>query len=836
MKAVIMAGGFGTRLRPLTSNLPKPMVPMANKPMMEHIVNLLKQHGFTELVVLLFFQAEVIQDYFGDGERFGVRMSYLIPQEDYGTAGAVKMAEELAGDGTVVVISGDVLTDFDLTKALSFHRDRGSKATILLTRVENPLPFGIVITDPAGRIEKFLEKPSWGEVFSDTINTGIYILESEVFRHIPRASEFDFSKDLFPRLMLDGVPLYGAVMDGYWKDVGNLAEYQLAHRHILERAVSVRFDGDRAGGRELYIGKDSSMDISVDARGTVLVGSDCRIGKNVRIENTVIGSNCVIEDDADLRGAVLWDHVYVGTGAHLAESVVASHCVVKEGASLADGVIVSDACTIGRHASLGSGVKVWPRKIVEDGATLATSLVWGEKWSRSIFGPYGVNGLANFEITPEFAARLGAAFGATFRKGSIVATSRDQHPASRMINRAFMTGVLSTGVNVYDYGIVPIPLARFLVKGEKGAGGVYTRRSPFDRELIDMKFFEERGIDLPTAKEKAIERFFFGEDFRRVVINETGEIYFPSHVEERYRRGFLGHFNVDAVAAREFKIVMDFSHGPSSSIFPNLLGKMNCDVIALNANQQAEQLTKTAADFESALRQLSNIVVSLKADLGFFLDAGGEKIVLVDHKGEVYPGEVLLPVLLDMLLEQGGPQAVSVPVNASMLVETIAGRRSASVRRTRTNDRALMEAALSQSGGVVGENTGGFIFPSFLPSYDGMFTIAKILELTALLKTTVNEVHRLLPATFMLRDAVPCSWECKGRAMRYLLEQTAGERVELVDGIKIWDGDGWCLAIPSPDKAYFDVWAESPTRRHAEELLAKVGALVAASVNERGGV
>lgn len=194
MKAVLMAGGFGTRLRPVTQNIPKPMVPLVNKPMMEHIINLLKKNDITDIVVLLFYQAEIIQDYFKDGEDFGVRISYVLPQEDYGTAGAVKLAEKYI-DGTFVVISGDVLTDFDLREAINFHKNKKSKATILLTRVQNPLPFGIVIFDEDGKITKFYEKPTWGEVFSDTINTGIYILEHEVLKHIPSNKEFDFSKD-----------------------------------------------------------------------------------------------------------------------------------------------------------------------------------------------------------------------------------------------------------------------------------------------------------------------------------------------------------------------------------------------------------------------------------------------------------------------------------------------------------------------------------------------------------------------------------------------------------------------------------------------------------------
>ena len=232
MKAIIMAGGFGTRLRPLTINLPKPMVPVANRPMMEHVVSLLARHGITDITSLLYYQADKIRSYFGDGHAFGVRMDYAQPQEDFGTAGAVRFAMDSV-DEPVLVISGDLVTDFDLDEAISWHRDKKSQATLLLTRVENPLAYGIVITDEEGHIIRFLEKPSWSEAFSDTINTGIYILEPEAVKLIPPKASFDFSRNLFPLMLANEMGLYGKIMDGYWKDVGNLGEYHHVHEDFF---------------------------------------------------------------------------------------------------------------------------------------------------------------------------------------------------------------------------------------------------------------------------------------------------------------------------------------------------------------------------------------------------------------------------------------------------------------------------------------------------------------------------------------------------------------------------------------------------------------------------
>src|ERR1035437_5482219 len=256
MKAIIMAGGFGTRLRPLTINIPKPMVPMVNKPMMEYIVTLLKENGFDDLLVMLYYQPEVIIRHFGDGAAYGVRMEYLRPQSDLGTAGCVKFAEKHLKD-TFLVISGDLLTDFNLKAALKAHQQKKSVATLVLTRSPNPLAYGVVIVNEDNRIQRFLEKPSWGEVFSDTINTGIYILEPSVLEHIPADRGFDFSKNLFPLLLEAKAPLFGHIAEGYWRDVGDLFEYRLAHVDILDKRVKVPFPSPKRKfkGGTAYVAK-----------------------------------------------------------------------------------------------------------------------------------------------------------------------------------------------------------------------------------------------------------------------------------------------------------------------------------------------------------------------------------------------------------------------------------------------------------------------------------------------------------------------------------------------------------------------------------------------------
>src|SRR5438105_3238395 len=316
-----MAGGEGSRLRPLTSNQPKPMLPLVNRPMMEHIVGLLKRHGFDDIVVTLAFMPNAIRTYFGDGSEFGVRMVYATEEQPLGTAGSVRNAmDEL--DERFLVISGDVLTDIDLAKIVAFHEEREALATVGLVAVENPLEFGIVITRDDGSIERFLEKPTWGQVFSDTINTGIYVLEPEIFDAIPAGEPVDFSADVFPELLADGAPLFGCVNEGYWEDVGNLEAYVRAHRDVLDGKVIIDVPGFRLT-EGVWLGEGAEIDPDAKIDGPAVIGDYCKVEAGAQLhEYSVLGSNVVVRDETFIERSVVHDNAYLGNGVRLRGCVI----------------------------------------------------------------------------------------------------------------------------------------------------------------------------------------------------------------------------------------------------------------------------------------------------------------------------------------------------------------------------------------------------------------------------------------------------------------------------------------------------------------------------------
>jgi mannose-1-phosphate guanylyltransferase/phosphomannomutase len=812
-----MAGGFGTRLRPLTEKLPKPMAYVANRPMMEHVVRLLAKEGITDLEVLLYFHPEKISSYFGDGAPWGVKMGYNTAEADYGTAGAVKDAEGRLS-GTFLVISADIITDFDLSRAIDFHRERNAAVTIVLTRVPNPLQYGIVLTEEDGRIIRFLEKPTWGEVFSDTINTGIYIIEPEVLSLIPPKRNFDFSKNLFPAMLQRGDRLLGYIAEGYWKDVGNLDEYLNVHLDILSGKVEIGFEGKKASQGNVWIGEKTKVDYTAELEN-VLLGRECVVGSGVNMTNVVVGDGCVIEDGAVIQSSVLWPRVAVGKGARILENIVGSDARIQRGAFLAERAVVSDHCDIGIDAVVKANVKVWPHKVVEDGAVLSSSLIWGEKWARSLFGAYGIVGLANIEISPEFAAKLGAAYAATFGRKVVLSTSRDSHKVSRMINRAIMTGMLSVGVDVHDYGVTPLPVVRFLSRSHRDErGGVHTRKSPFNPSFVDLKFFDDSGLDLPMGLEKNIENFFFREDFVRAEIDDTGGITFPVGGFDLYVDGFLKSVDAKAIAGRHYTIVLDYSYGSSSVIFPRILGQLGVETVALNAILDPGRITRTQEEFDRGLHHLAAIARSLSADFGVMLDTGGEKIFLVDEKGDALPDATALQVVCLLACRQARQGVVGVPVTASRNIEQIAGRFGMSVVRTRTLPRSLMETAARDGVAFAGDGTGGYVFPRFQPAFDGMFAMVKIMELLAAEGRTLSDILREIPPTAILHRKIPCAWENKGSLMRMLTTHAKGMPSQFIDGVKIFEGDDWALIYPSQDEAYFHLVVESGDRRDAEAL------------------
>ena len=818
MKAVVMAGGAGSRLRPLTISRPKPMVPMVSKPVIAHILDLLKRHGVHDVVVTLQYMAESVQGYFGDGHSLGMKIRYSIEETPLGTAGSVKQAQDLLDD-TMVIISGDAVTDFDLTAIIEYHRAKKALATITLHRVDNPLEYGVVIIDDGGRIQRFLEKPSWGEVISDTVNTGIYVLEPQVLEYFESGINFDFSKNLFPILLEKGDPMYGCVADGYWCDVGNLAEYMRATRDILQQRVQIDLGGEISDG----VWGGDSVEVAPNAQlyGPVFLGTGVRIKDGVTVHGpTVIQDNTVVDRYAYVERSIIWRNCYVGESVELRGAIVGQQCSLKRKSVVFEGGVIGDWTVVGEGAIIHPSVKIWPRKEIEAGATVSSSIVWGAQGRRVLFGRYGVTGLVNIDLTPEGAARLGAAFGATLPKGATVTTNRDPNRSPRMLKRGIISGLPSAGVHAADLRELPIPVARYITRNSEAAGGVHVRLSPYDSRVVDIKFFGEDGQDLSRDAQRNIERIFFREDSRRVYLEEVGTIAYAEHVLERYSEAFLAALDVEAIRAANPHIVVDYANAPTAQVLAPLLARLNCRVVALGEVVDETKMSISPEEFQESLRQLAMICRALETGMGVRLDVGGERVFVADREGSIIPGTLLCVVLATMALRAKEGGTVAVPVSMPNVFEKVAAEHGGRILRTKVSQQSLMEAANRPDVIMAGDGNGAFIWPEFQPVVDGMMTVAKSLEFTVSQDTSLAEAVASAPAYYVAQGEVSCPWEDKGAVMR-LLNQEYKERLgPQIDGIKInLSDDEWVLLLPDADRPVFQVYAEAPSPEQVEELV-----------------
>ncbi len=820
-----MAGGEGTRLRPQTSNLPKPMLPLVGRPMMEHIVSLLRRHGITDIVVTVAFLPNAIRSYFGDGSELGVRMVYATEESPLGTAGSVRNAMEQLTE-RFLVISGDVLTDIDLTEVVAFHDKNEALATIALSAVENPLEFGIVITREDGTIERFLEKPGWGQVFSDTINTGIYVLEPEIFERIPEGRAVDFSSEVFPAVLEDGQPLYGYVADGYWEDVGTTAAYLQAHEDILDGKVEVDISGFelRPG---VWVGRDTSIDPLAQIESPVFVAENCTIDANAVLgAYTTLGANTRAAERAEVRRSVVGENSYLGPAALVEGAVLGRSCDLRAGARVERGAVLGEGCLVGAQAEVRGDVKVYPYKVVEAGAQVNASIVWESGGSRTLFGREGVQGIANVDVSPELAVRLAKAWASGFDKGSRITASRDTSRAARVLKRALMVGCNSVGVNVADLELATVPVTRHHVRTRGSRAGLTVRLSPDDPQSVVIRFFDERGIDLSETDQRRVERMYHREEFRRVTAGEIGDIDFSPRVIELYTADIVEAFGLRR-EDRQVKLVLDLSYGAASFVMPNLLSKVGADVLSINPYAQTPGMI--AIDRVVSEARVAEAVRGSGADLGAVIDPGGERLTLIDGRGRVLTDDEAIMAFIALGAE-GDVRKVALPVTASSATLAECARRGIEVVLSPLSASGLLEAAASGGVTFASDRRGGYVFPSFLPAFDAAAALARLLSVLGRGSGSLEELVDAMVPMPIVHEEVATPLEQKGLVMRTLIEQLAeqGADLVLIDGIKILTDDGWVLVVPDPEDPVTHVWAEGPDLPTSVTLAAPYVAQIAA--------
>lgn len=381
MKACIMCGGAGTRLRPLTFKHPKPSIPILNKPSVLHLIEHLSREGFNEIVMTLGYMGERIEEQLGDGHMFGVHIDYVYEKEKLGTAGGVKNAEEYLKGEPFIVLGGDHVLNLDLREMYRFHEANDAPVTIGLLSIDDPREFGIADMDINNRIHRFLEKPKAGQIFSNLASTGIYICSPSIFEWIPEGKKYDFAKDLFPFMLAADKKINGVLVRGKWTDVGSSAAYRQAQRWMLDALPgttiegnfttrNARIKGPLSIGNNVCIGSNSSL------VGPIVIGENTTIGDNVLIgPYSVIGSNCTIEDNAKILSSYLFDYVSIGKESNISGGVVADETVIGEHCFLENGTVIGHKVLIGSNSTIHSGVKIWPEVVIDKNSSIQETVI-----------------------------------------------------------------------------------------------------------------------------------------------------------------------------------------------------------------------------------------------------------------------------------------------------------------------------------------------------------------------------------------------------------------------------------------------------------------------------
>lgn len=771
MKAIIMAGGEGSRLRPLTCGIPKPMVPVLTEPAIKHIIKHLKKYGIKDIGVTLFYLPDKIKNYLQS--EYGNSIRYYIEEKPLGTAGSVKNASDFI-DETFVVMSGDVITDIDLKSAYEFHKSKGSKATLVLVKVDIPLEYGVVITDTDGKIEKFLEKPSWGEVFSDTVNTGIYIIEPEVLKNIPEDNIFDFSKDLFPYLLKNHIPMYGYITKNYWCDIGNSMQYLQSHFDILKGNIDLGFNKNLLLNA-IYTGENTSISSSAKLIKPVYIGDCVMICENAVIgPNAIIGNGCIIKQGSSIKNSILWDNVKIGPNNELRGCVICNGVKTEKNVRIFENAVLGENSFIKAYSEIKTNVKIWPDKIIDSGIVVNKNVVWGSGIRNLLFGARGIKGVFNEDLTPEYLVSLGEVIGNIF-SGNI-AIGHDGTNISRYLSDCIVRGMLFAGAEVLYADYALLPALRYIVRKNHYKAGVYIRNEGEDN--LRILIMDENGCDIDRGLEKKIENKFMLSDYKRASSDSLKPIK---------------NININ-------KDYTDF-----------LLREKPRNIYGIRVKFM-DEITKKVFDFINKNSNMVLITAGNNYDVGIKLSRDGEYIKLYDDTGSIFDDDELN--YLRLLIEnEYGDRNFVIPFNSSKFLYEMSEAFDFKTVSSKLSHNDKMEKMLEMEGEIPKTNS------QFNLSFDGINFSLKLFDYIENKKKKLSEIRKEIPQSVKLNKLVKCEWKDKGLIIKKFYQDSKNTIADFLDGIRFDLGDSWVLIVPDPELAACRLYVEASSKEKAKNLI-----------------
>ncbi len=816
MKAIVMAGGEGTRLRPLTCGVPKPMVTLLDKPILEYTVELLARHGIRDMAFTLMYKPSVIIDYFKD--YADANIEYFIEDEPLGTAGSVKNAsgfvtgspkseafrgdvtgsqksevfrgdvmgspksEAFRGDdsGTFIIISGDALCDIDLTDALRYHRNSGAAATIVLKKMGSPLDYGVVISGGDGSVERFVEKPGWEDVFSDTINTGLYILEQEVLDLIPEARQFDFAKDLFPLMLEREIPMVGYLAKGYWCDVGNIESYVKAHEDILKGAVDVHIKGTCAAG--IYVGEGADISSSSLIQAPCYIGEGAFIGEGASIgAYSSIGSGVRIGSRSNIKRSVVHEGARIGRNTKLSSCVIGRGSTLGERCSVYEGGVVGDRCTLAGDNIVSPHVKIWPEKWLSAGISANENIVWGFGERAGFLGKNGFVGDIGADITP---LRLGRIFGAAaeYMSGKSVAVSSDGTAFGDAVMKQAVGVFTQSGVDVYTLRGALKPVCA-QVAALLGAGLCVSVKSQ-KRIKLYADLFEPDIFILSKETRKKIEGKYFAQG-ENLADRSCGKETHVGAAETLYINTVYN--SIDTASIKNTSLGILVRGGKEVDAFAARVFK-EC---GLKVVRQQEDLAVPVADLLKDEDLDFAVRISRNATFGSLYLPDGRVLGEGDFETIAYY----------LIFSDVDNSSVKLPSGVSRSVSSMADIMG--MKYSYVSEQEALRSISRDNRRML---------------FDGVFAVCRLAEHIARTGISLDEIAAMIEPEHRRVREISCGWDDIGRVIKTVYQQGGAHAAE---GLRLDEENGYGYICPHSTHPKIIVRTEGFTEEYAEELCEK---------------